>query len=102
MRLPAGDARKLELLQHLIHAPMALEPRPSLGGEGQILAQRHVREEGVILEHIPAIAILRAQVYFGRGVEQNLVIEEDASGVRPNKAGDAIERQRLSRSAGAE
>src|SRR5262245_5613446 len=81
---------------------MALETRLAFGGEGEILAQRHVREQRVILKYISTVAVLRTEVHLRGPVVEDLVVEKDAPGIRNDKAGDAIECQRLARSAGPE
>src|SRR5262249_6056283 len=61
-----------------------------------------VRKQRVVLEHVSAIPALRAQVYLGGGVVKNLVVEQNASGIRRDKARNAVERQSLTRAAGSE
>ena len=53
-----------------------------VGGEHQVLPQRHVREQRVVLKDVAAMPLLRAQVHAGCGVEQNLVVEQNAPGIR--------------------
>src|SRR5258708_7026635 len=98
----AGGPREMKLLQHFDHAAMTLQTRTPGGGEGKVFAQGHMREQRVVLEHISAVARLRAQADLGAGVEQDLIVEQDSARVRSDEAGDRIENQRLARAAGSE
>ena len=81
---------------------MAFQARDALGGELQVLAQRHVRKQRVILKHVAAAPGLRREMHAGCAVEQNLVVQQDASFVGPNESGDGIERQRFAGAAWSE
>src|SRR5262249_31205894 len=102
MRPASGDVGELEFLEHLRHTSMPLEARPPLGAKRQILAQRQVRKQRVVLKDVSAIARLWAQIDLRGRVEQNLIVEQDAAGVRLDEPGDAVERERLARAACAE
>src|ERR1051326_6756004 len=78
---------------------MTLEARAALRGEREILAQRHVRKQRVLLEHVSAVAGLWRKVNSRGGVEQDRVIEQDASFLRAHEPGDGIERHGFSRAA---
>src|SRR5260370_30690435 len=81
---------------------MPLEARDALHGEFQVLAQRHVRKQRVVLEHVAAVTGLRSEMHAGRPVKKNFVIEQDAAFVRPNESGDGIECESLARTAATE
>ena len=100
-RRPAASVQA-EFLQHVVDAPVPFQARPALGRERQVLAQRHMRKQRVVLKHIAAIAFLRRQVHAGRGVVQDVVVQQDAAFIGLHESGDGIEHQRLARAAGAE
>src|SRR5688572_24552967 len=81
---------------------VALEPRPALGGEFKILPQRHVREQGVILEDVAAAALARRQVQVSGMVEEDRVVQQDAAFRGADKSGDAVEGERLARAGRSE
>src|SRR5580698_3120635 len=87
------DFRQAETLQHFIHAAMAFETGAALGGELEVLPQRHVRKQGVILENVTAVARLGWKMHACRAVEQDGVVEQNPAFVRADKAGDRIEYQ---------
>src|SRR4029077_19950213 len=101
VRTAAGSFGEAELFQHLVHAAMALESRRALGVELEMLAQRHVGKQRIILEYVTAVALLRSQVHAGRTVEQNVVVEQNSAFVGRDEASDRIEHQGLARAAGA-
>ena len=72
-----------------------------MGGEGQVFAQRHVREQRVVLEDVAAGALLRRQVHAGFGVEEDAVVKKDAAGVGPDETGDGIEGEGFAGAAGS-
>ncbi len=92
----------MEFFQHLGHFAVALQPRDALDGELQILAQRHVRKQRVVLKNVAAVARLRRQVHARCAVEQDLVVKQDAAFVGAHESGDGIERQRFAGAARAE
>ncbi len=75
------------------------EPR---GAELEILPQRHVRKQRVVLQDVAAVALARWTVDAGGAVEQHPVVEHDAPRVGPDESGDGVERQRLAGAARAE
>ena len=95
MRTPPGGFPDAEFIQHLRHAPVTLQPRTPLGGELQILAHRHVREQRVVLKHVTAVAPLRSQIQARNTIEQNVVIQDNAALVGFDKAGERTIFQRL-------
>ena len=86
-----GDA---EPLQQLVG--------PRATGEGHVLAHGHVREQRVLLEHVPHPARLRGQVDAPLGVEERLVAERDPAGAGPHRAGDRPQHRRLARAGRAD
>ena len=64
VRAAAGGFGEMEVFEHFGDAAMALETRTALGGKHQVLAQRHVRKQRVVLEHVAAIALLRRKNTF--------------------------------------
>ena len=87
-RAPAGDGRQMEAVQHLPHAPVPLQPRPAFGREEQVFPQGHVGEQGVILKNVAAMAAAGRQVDAAGGVEEDLVVQQDAATVGAWEAGD--------------
>ena len=102
VRAAAGDVVEMELLDHFVDAAMAFEARAAFGGELEILAERHVGEQRVVLEDVAAVALLGSEADAGGGVEQDVVVEEDAAGVGADEAGDGVESEGLAGSAGSE
>ena len=82
VRPPPGHVRQVESLQHFVDAPVPLQARQAVRREHQVCAQRHVREQRVVLEHVTAVAPPRRQVDAGGAVEQDLVVQQDAAGIR--------------------
>src|SRR5665213_2348559 len=102
VRTPSGGVDQTEAFEHFVHPAMTFQARPALGRKLQILAQRHVREQRVVLKHVAAIAGSRRQADARRTVKENFVIEQDASVVGTHEARDQIQCERFSRSAGSE
>ena len=102
VRTPSRGIHQPELFEHLVHAAMAFQARPALGCELQVLAQRHVREQGVVLKHVSAVAGLWRRADACRTVEENFIVEQNAAFIRTHEAGDQIERERLAGPAGSE
>ena len=92
----------MEPLDHFIHAPVPLETGPALGGEEQVLPQRHVRKQRVVLKDVAAVALLWPQVYMRDFVEQNLFVEQDTACIGARETCNAIERERFAGAAGSE
>src|SRR3979490_1892273 len=99
MRTTARRVHQPKRFEHFIHAPVALQARSALGGELQVLAQRHMREQRVILEYVSAVARLRSKADAGGAVKQDIVVEQNAPVVRPRETCDQVESERLARSA---
>ena len=70
--------------------------------DGDVLLDRHVGEQRVVLEEVAHAPLLRAQVDARRGVEQHAAVEDDPALVGDHDAGDALERHRLAAARGAE
>ena len=102
MRPPAGNLGEMKTVEHLGDAAVPLQARVPFRSEHQVLTQSHVRKQRVILEYITTIALLRAKVYAGGGVEKNLVVQQDSSLFGPRESGDTIERQSLAGAARSE
>ena len=75
---------------------------PGGPGEGHVLAHGHVREQRVLLEHVPHAARLRGQVDAPLGVEERVVAERDPAGARPHRARDRPQHRRLARAGRAD
>ena len=93
VRPPAGGVGQMKALEHLIHLAVPLQAGTAFGREGQVLPQRHVRKQRVVLEHVAAVARPGGQVHARGRVEQDLVVEQDAAFLRHGEAGDRVERQ---------
>ncbi len=102
MRTPSGNIGQVKLLQHLVHFSMPLQAWAALQREFQILAQGHVGKQRVILKHVAALTRSRRQADARRGIEQNLIIHQDAAFIRTHKSGEGIERQCFAGAAWAE
>ena len=98
----ALDVVKVEALHHLFDAAMPFETRPAVQRKFEVFSQRHVREQRVALKNVAAMTAAWRQAYAGCAVEENLVIQQDATLVRASESGNGIERQCLSRAAGSE
>ena len=61
-------------------------------GAGDVLPDGHVGEEGVLLKEIAYMPLLGRQVDAGGAVEQDAPVQYDAPLIRPQYAGDALER----------
>ena len=84
--------------QHVVDLLAALRPRNALHLEpvAHVLADRHVREEGVVLEdgvHVARVRRLPRDVFAAEG---------DAAGVRLLEPGDHAQRRRLAGAGRAE
>ena len=71
---PVPEAFHAHQRQCPLHPLLALRRghAPHLQGKGQIAAHRHVREQGVVLEHDADAALVRRQAADGRAVDANL------------------------------
>src|SRR5580704_1465899 len=58
-----------------------------------------MRKQRVVLKHVTNRALLRTQMHSGFRIEQDAVVEHDASRAGRDETGDAIERERLARTA---
>ncbi len=58
-----------------------------------------MRKQRVILKDVAAAARARRQMHAGRGVEQDLIVQQDTSFVGAYESGDGIERERFARAA---
>ena len=62
-----------------------------------VLLDRHVREQRVVLEDEPDAAMLGRERDAGRGVEQHLAVEHDPPALRPDESRDRAQHGRLPR-----
>ena len=90
-RLPLREAGEADELEHLGHAALELALRDALPlePEGDVVLDRHVREERVALEdgvHVPLVR---------READHVLVAEEDAALGRLLETADHAQRRRL-------
>ena len=72
------------------------------GGEGDILSNGHVREEGVILEEIPDAASLGRQVDILSGIVKGSAVQGNGAAIGRFNAGNAFERYGLAATASSE
>ena len=79
---------------------MPAQARRAFYRELQVLPQRHMRKERIILEDISTMASPRRHVKARRAIEQNLIVQQDAAFIGMHESGDGIERQRFARAAG--
>ena len=103
-RLAISECAEFEGVQQIIDATPAMEDAAAaacVSGKTKIGAHGHVREEGVVLKDIAAPALLRRKVNVSGGVEVKVIVDENAAVVGTSKASEAIEGERLTRSAGS-
>ena len=98
-----GQRLELEALhqpfgQRLALGFIALAPR----ARADVLCDRHVREQGVILEHQARPPLLRREVDVLFGVKERHTVDDDAAPVGPLDARDALERHALAAAGRAE
>src|SRR5439155_903252 len=93
-----AEAGQLDEAEHLVHAAGDLRPRPLPHGkpEGDVFRDRHVREEGVVLEYDADVAQMRQHVI------DDLAAQHDLTGGRREEAGDALEQRGLAAAGGPE
>jgi hypothetical protein len=89
-----------ELCLDLVHAATDLALAGGPQREGHVLEGRHVRPDGVGLEHHPDVATVRG--HEPRPGRDRLAGQADAAGVGPLEAGDAPQGGRLPAARGAE
>jgi len=97
-RQTVGKVRHLHRLERGLHPRYDLGPGGAPGAQpvGDVLGDRHVREERIVLEHHADPAVTRRQMV------HRLPIEQDTSGARPEKPGDGAEQRGLAAAGGAE
>ncbi len=91
LRLALREPGEADELEHLGHAPLELVLRHALAleAEGDVVLDRHVREERVALEDRVDVALV------GREPDDVLVAEEDPALGRLLEAADHPQRRRL-------
>jgi hypothetical protein len=99
MRPSTGNLLQAKSLEHLVYGSVTLHAFPGLRRELQVLPHSHVGEQGVVLQYVSAPPLLGSSIDAGLRVKQQDIVEEDSSAVRASQSGDAIEHQRLPRSA---
>ena len=67
-----------------------------------ILLDRHVREQGILLKQVTDAALLRRQVDMLLAVEQRAAVQHDPAPVRAHDTGDAAQRHALAAAGRAE
>ena len=82
-------------------ALLALLPRAARD-EADVVGNRHVREQGKVLEQVADAALLRRQVDALLTVKEDFAVEHDAPAVRPLEARDALECHALATAGSAE
>ncbi len=100
----AGHFRQAKAFKHLAHpaVPLKTGQAPARGGKQEVLAKRHVREQRVALEDVPAAPGMRGQIDPRATVKQNLVVNENPALIRLDETGDGIEEHGLARAARSE
>ena len=88
------EVRDLEALEVLV------DPVPAAVGD--VLAHRHVREEGVLLEDEADAALVGLQEDVRLGVEPDVVVEHDPPARRTDETGDGPQHRRLAGARGAD
>ncbi len=84
--------------EHLLHTPLDLVRRNLLHSqaEADVLPDRHVREEGVVLEHGVDVASI------GRVVGDALAVDEDLAAGHRNEPTDDVQRRGLAAARGSQ
>ena len=67
-----------------------------------ILAYRHVGEEGVTLEKIAHLPFLGRQIDSGSAVKEGCAVQHDAALIGRQDAGNALQRDRLAAAGGTQ
>jgi len=112
--LAAGQERRRPVGQRLQldHGERAHHPRAHVAGaaaavavhqrEGDVVVDRHVRPDGVALEHHPEVAAVRRHVDRAGGAEHHLVGHRDLAAVGRLQPGDAVQGRGLAAAGRAE
>ena len=98
--LLTGDLLQPELAEFFLgHSP---PPRFIPDGHGDVLADRHVGKQGVLLKQVAHLTLLGRQVNVGGAVVQGLAIQLDDALVGPQNARDAPQCHALAAAGGAQ
>jgi hypothetical protein len=96
------QAVEAEAFDNLGHTSCALGPRPVAQAEADVLGNRQVGKQRVALEDVADMPLLGWKVHARSGVEEDAVIHDDASGIGPDQAREALQGERLAGARGAE
>ena len=91
-----------ECVQNLPHRLLPLVFRAGVRACADVLLDRHVREQRVLLKQIADLSLLRRQVDLFVAVEQNAPIQFNMALIRPHDACDAPQRHALAAAGGTE
>ena len=91
IRASAGELSQLHDVEHFLGAPDGVRFVDLLGAQAErhVVEHRHVREQGVLLEHGVDVALMR------RHIGDVAALEQNATTRRLFEAGDHLEQRRL-------
>ena len=86
------------------HGPfgMTFAARREPAAIGEILADRHVREQSRVLEHVADASPVFRHVDAFCGIDKHAAVGGDAAAIRPDQSGDDVDQRRLAGPGGAE
>ena len=97
LALPAGKLSRARLGQMADTEPLEELALATASGVGDVLLDRHVGEQGVLLEHEPDSASLRRKIDSTLSVEQHLLANPDAASLWSHESSHRAEHSSLSR-----
>ena len=89
-------------MQNLPHRLLSLVFRTGVCARPDVLLDRHVWKQRVLLKQVADLSLLRRQVDFLFAVEQNAPVQLDMALIRPHDACDAPQRHALAAAGGTE
>ena len=97
-----GEFRQAERIEQSPAAAAAFQGSAASERKEQVFLNGHMRKHGVALEDVTDTPFPRRQMHAPLRVEQDFPVQQNASAVGTDESGDGMQRQRLSRAAGAE
>src|SRR5690349_24546729 len=91
-----------EDIEHLIDADLSLLSRREPTAEQEVLADREVREQAPLLEHVADAPAMFRDEDSTLGIDQRRIVENDAATVGTHDPGDHVDERGLARAGAAE
>jgi hypothetical protein len=101
LALAAGQLSRLRIRQSCDAEPFE-QVAPLAAREGDVLLDRQVREERVLLKHVADRAALRPEIDLPAAVEPDRAVRRDTSITRPHEPGHGLKHRRLARARGSD